>query len=172
MNKSTFIIVLLVLFTLELTGPVHDYVVEPFTQGLASLSAMLVQTFDSQVTAHGIIIQSLRNGAAVAIQPGCNGIEAMICLTAAILAYPSTWPERFIGLAIGFFAIQALNIVRIISLFYLLQWNTQWFEWAHLYAWQALIFLDVLIVFVLWIRWLPSRGEEPPESGEPVAAHA
>ncbi|PIE01099.1 MAG: exosortase H [Thiothrix nivea] len=173
MNKRTFIVVLLVLFTLELLGPVQDYVVQPFTQGLAALSAMLVQTFDSQVTAHGIIIQSLKNDAAVAIQPGCNGIEAMICLTAAVLAYPSTWYERFFGLVVGYLAIQVLNIVRIISLFYLLQWNAQWFEWAHLYAWQALIFLDVLIVFVLWIRWLPSRGKASPEDGEPpVVAHA
>ena len=47
-----------------------------------------------------------------------------------------------IGLALGFLAIQALNVVRIISLFYLLQWNPVWFEWAHLYLWQALIMLD------------------------------
>lgn len=156
MNRKIFILVLLVLFTLELLGPIQQWIVQPFTQGLASVSAFLVQLFDSTATSEGIIIRSLSNGAAVAIQPGCNGIEAMICLTAAILAYPATWSERLIGLLIGYLAIQAMNIVRIISLFYLLQWNEQWFEWFHLYVWQALIFLDVLIVFVLWIRWLPS----------------
>jgi hypothetical protein len=53
--------------------------------------------------------------------------------------------------------------VRIISLFYLLQWNKEWFEWAHLYIWQALIILDALIIFILWIRWLPddSAGSDP-----------
>lgn len=157
MNRKTFILILLTLFTLELLGPVQDWVVQPFTQGLASVSAFLVQAFDSTVTSEGIILRSLSNGAAVAIQPGCNGIEAMICLTAAMLAYLASWTERLIGLLIGYLAIQAMNIVRIISLFYLLQWNQQWFEWFHLYVWQALIFLDVLIMFVLWIRWLPSR---------------
>ena len=160
MNRKIFILVLLVLFTLELLGPVQDWVVQPFTQGLATVSAWLVQLFDSTATSEGIVIRSLSNGAAVAIQPGCNGIEAMICLTAAILAYPSNWYERGMGVIVGYFAIQAMNLIRIISLFYLLQWNEQWFEWFHLYVWQALIFLDVLIVFVLWIRWLPSRNQD------------
>lgn len=164
MNRRIFILVLLALFTLELLGPVQTWVVQPFTQGLAAVSAFLVQAFDSTAISEGIILRSIENGAAVAIQPGCNGIEAMICLTAAILAYPSTWYERGVGLLIGFLAIQSMNLVRIISLFYLLQWNEQWFEWFHLYVWQALIFLDVLIVFVLWIRWLPSRKTDGTDS--------
>lgn len=173
MNRVIFILVLLALFTLELLGPVQEWVVQPFTQGLAAVSAFLVQAFDSTATSEGIILRSLSNGAAVAIQPGCNGIEAMICLTAAILAYPASWSERMIGLLIGYLAIQAMNIVRIISLFYLLQWNQQWFEWFHLYVWQALIFLDVLIVFVLWIRWLPSReNSDSTENPPPASAHA
>ncbi len=52
-------------------------------------------------------------------------------------------------------AIQALNIVRIVSLFYLGQWNRHWFEWFHLYLWQALIVLDALVVFLVWLRSLP-----------------
>ena len=61
-----------------------------------------------------------------------------------------------------FVAIQALNLVRIVSLFYLGQWNFQWFEWAHLYVWQALIMLDALIVWLLWIRALPAQAPAPP----------
>ena len=51
-----------------------------------------------------------------------------------------------IGLVAGVVAVQGLNIIRIISLFYLGQWNREVFEWAHLYVWQALIMLDVLVV--------------------------
>ena len=131
----------------------------------------MVQFYDSTVTAQGIILRS-PNGAGVEIRAGCNGVEPMIFLTAAMLAYPALWKERLIGLLLGYLAIQAMNIVRIISLFYLLQWDQQWFDWFHLYVWQVLIFLDMLMAFVLWIRWLPSRGEEPPESGQPVASHA
>jgi hypothetical protein len=36
------------------------------------------------------------------------------------------------------------------------------FEWAHLYVWQALIMLDVLIVWVIWVRFAPASTEPPP----------
>lgn len=155
MRISWFIIVLIVLFTLELLGPVREYFVLPFTAVIAKISAEIVQLFDSSVRASGIILQNIENGTAVSIEPGCNGIEAMICLTAAIIAFPATIKQKLIGLFWGFIAIQALNIVRIISLFYLLQWNREWFEWAHLYLWQALIILDALVVFIIWVRMLP-----------------
>jgi exosortase H (IPTLxxWG-CTERM-specific) len=155
MRISWFIIVLVVLFTLELMGPVRDFVIIPFTRIIATISATVTQLFDGSVQSQGIVLQSSTNGAAVSIQPGCNGVEAMICLTAAIVAFPASWKSKIYGLFFGFLAIQALNIVRIISLFYLLQWDKDWFEWAHLYLWQALIILDALIVFIIWVRMLP-----------------
>lgn len=39
-----------------------------------------------------------------------------------------------------------------ISLYYLGQWGMEAFEFAHLYLWQALIMLDVLVVWLLWMR--------------------
>jgi exosortase/archaeosortase family protein len=56
---------------------------------------------------------------------------------------------------VGFVAVELLNIIRIISLFYLGQWNQDIFNWAHLYICEALIMLDILIVFLWWMRGLP-----------------
>ena len=61
-------------------------------------------------------------------------------------------------LAVGIVAVQGLNIVRVISLFYLGQWDLRVFEWAHLYVWQALIMLDVLVVWLVWVRTLPTAA--------------
>ena len=59
--------------------------------------------------------------------------------------------------------MQALNIVRVISLFYIGQWSPGAFEWAHLYLWQVLIMLDALIVWLIWIQTLPpSPLPQPP----------
>ena len=55
---------------------------------------------------------------AIQIAPGCNGVEAMIILLAAVLAFPSPWFYKLKGLFWGFLAIQSLNTVRIISLFW------------------------------------------------------
>jgi exosortase H (IPTLxxWG-CTERM-specific) len=97
------------------------------------------------------------SGFAVSIEAGCNGVEACIVLFAAIVAFPARWRDRLVGLAAGFVAVQALNVVRIISLFYLGQWNFAWFEFAHHYLWQGLIMLDVLVVFLVWARYFPQK---------------
>jgi len=160
MRLSVFLMVLVTLFTLELIPFVHEAIILPFTSFVAYISAGVASFFDSTIQSEGIIMRSLANGTAVKIMPGCNGVEAMICLAAAIIAFTATWKQKIIGLIAGFIAIQLLNIVRIISLFYLLQWNKEWFEWAHLYVWQALIILDALIIFILWVRWLPAEPSD------------
>lgn len=142
---------------MELYEPVRQSVILPFTSFLASFSSSIMSVFDSNVLSDRDIIRSISTGHAVQIAPGCNGIEAVIVLFAAIFAFPSSIKYKLIGFGIGFFAIQLLNTVRIISLFYLLQWDKTWFDWFHLYLWQALIILDALIVWLVWLRYLPKN---------------
>ncbi|MDX1736271.1 MAG: exosortase H [Halioglobus sp.] len=150
----TFLLVLLSLFTLEMLVPVQQHVIVPFTEVLARIAAALIMPFDDTVRAAGKVLQFRDSGFAVSIEAGCNGVEATIVLIAAVVAFPATWRARLIAIVAGFFAIQALNMVRIISLFYLGDWNTEVFSWVHLYLWPTLIMLDVLIVFVLYLRYL------------------
>lgn len=153
-----FSIVLVGLFTLEMQTPVQQSVIEPFTGVLASISAGLILPFDDSVIAYGKILQFGPGGFAVSIEAGCNGVEATIVLIAAVLAFPAPWRARVTAIALGFLAVQAMNILRIISLFYLGNWNLDVFSWVHLYLWPALIMLDVLIVFIVYLRYL---GRQP-----------
>ena len=155
---TVFILVLVGLFTIEMLNPVQAHVIIPFTEVLARISAGIITPFDDSVIAHGKILQFGENGFAVSIEAGCNGIEATIVLIAAVIAYPADWRERLIAIGVGFVAIQAMNIVRIISLFYLGDWNFDLFSWVHLYLWPTLIMLDVLIVFVVYLRYLSGRA--------------
>ena len=151
-----FVITLAVLFAAELTAPVQRAVVGPWTEGLARACAGLVHLFDGNARAYGRVLQSTSNGFAVSIEAGCNGVEAALILVAAMLAFPAPWRLRAAGIAAGLVTVQALNVIRVVTLFYLGQWSLAAFEWAHLYLWQALIMLDVLVVFLLWLRWLPA----------------
>lgn len=161
---SYFIGIQLVLFSIEQSNNVHTNIIIPFTEIIAHISAWIVKLFDDQVISQGVILRQVNTDFSVSIQSGCNGVEAVLVLVAAILAFPSPWKFKLLGIVSGFFAVELLNIVRIISLFYLGQWNHNIFEWAHLYIWQALIMLDVLIVFLLWLRLLPAK-EEPGAEG-------
>jgi exosortase H (IPTLxxWG-CTERM-specific) len=171
-----FVVILVSLFAAELTQPVQTAVVIPWTEALVHICVGLITLFDSHVAVYGKILQSTTNGFAISIEAGCNGIEAAIILIAAMLAFPAPWKHRVVGILAGLCAVQALNIVRVISLFYIGQWSPKAFEWAHLYLWQALIMLDVLIVWLIWIRSLPrsaaSSGTPTPPSADTGAQQA
>ncbi len=152
---------LIALFTLELLQPVQSRVILPFTGALAHVAVWIMQLFDHNVVAQDNVIRQGLNGPGIVIVAGCNGVEAVLILVSAVLAFPAPWKYKLAGMVIGFVAIQALNLVRLISLYYLLLWNQVWFEWFHLYLWQALIILDALVFWLVWLRWLPRERARP-----------
>ncbi|UCU99741.1 exosortase H [Acidovorax radicis] len=147
-----FLFIQLTLFGVNMLSWVQLHLVLPWTALLARACAAVVTTFDATAAAAGKVLWNTQTGFGVSIEPGCNGIEACIVLFAAIVAFPERGRHKLIGLLAGFVAVQGLNVVRVISLYYLGQWNTQVFNFAHEYLWQALIMLDVLIVWLLWVR--------------------
>lgn len=152
-----FFVVMAGLFVLELLPAGQAFVVEPLTVALTHSSAFLIELFGRELLVDGIVMVDSVTGFAVQIAAGCNGVEAMILLAAAIAAFPAPWRYKLMGLGMGLVSIQALNLVRIVSLFYLGIWHRPAFEWAHLYVWQALIMLDTLLVWMVWIRFIPAR---------------
>lgn len=156
---TVFVLILVSLFTIEMLVPVQKHVIVPFTEMLAHISAALIKPFDETVLSYGKILQFRDTGFAVSIEAGCNGVEATIVLIAAVLAFPASWKARIVAILLGFVAIQVMNLARIISLFYLGDWNMEIFSWIHLYLWPALIMLDVLIVFIVYLRYLSGDAE-------------
>ncbi len=150
-----FVGLLALAFGLELTPWAQAWLVTPWTDGVARVSGALMRMFDASITTTGNVIATTRSAFAVAIEAGCNGVEATLVLTAAMLAFRATWRHRLAGIVVGVAAVQLLNVVRVVSLFYLGQWNRTWFDWFHLYLWQALIVLDALVAFLIWLRYLP-----------------
>lgn len=156
-----FMVLLVVLFIAELTPPVEQHVILPFTSVLADVCAWIIHLFDGTTISNGKLIQNADGSFIVSIERGCNGVEAVIILLSAILAFPAPWKHKLAGIGLGFVAIQLLNVVRIVSLFYLGMWSQVWFKWFHEYLWQALIVLDALIVFLIWLRYVPAPRRAP-----------
>lgn len=164
----------LTLFGLNMLSWVQKHLVEPWTAMLAQICAFWVTWFDKSAVAEGKVLWNHATNFGVSIEAGCNGIEACIVLFAAIMAFPSSWRHKMIGLVLGFIAVQAVNIVRVISLFYLGQWNMTAFNFAHEYLWQALIMLDVLVVWLVWVRagQRAKRSEDGSDAAPPSGSGA
>jgi exosortase/archaeosortase family protein len=75
-----------------------------------------------------------------------------------VLAFPSTWRQRLVGLLFGALVIHAFNTLRIITLIWVLAWKSSWFQFAHVYLWQTGTILIVFLTFALWIRTVSPRA--------------
>ncbi len=72
------VVLLPLLFVLELTPWVQAWLVNPWINALAQIAAGIVTLFDANVVATGKILRESTNGFAVAIEAGCNGVEATL----------------------------------------------------------------------------------------------
>jgi exosortase H (IPTLxxWG-CTERM-specific) len=151
-----FALFLVAFYALVAIRPVNDAVVVPFTAFLVKLSAGLLAAIGETVTTSGTVIRS--SLFAVDVKNGCNGIEATLLLLAAILAFPAPAKARLLGITVGLAAIQAVNLVRIVSLFWLGAHRRDVFELFHAAVWQTLLILLAVGIFLAWGRRLRGGG--------------
>ena len=143
-----FFTTLVVLFGLIALHQVNDSVIVPFTAWIARVSGWLLNLLGQEVSMAGTVIYS--RAFAVDIKNGCNGVEAMLLVVAAIAAFPATWRSKVFGIVGGSLAVQALNFVRIVSLYLLGRYFPNVFQVFHTGVWQILIILAGVAIFLIW----------------------
>jgi len=88
---------------------------------------------------------------AVEIIEECTGLYEIVIFIAAVLAYPATRREKIIGIAGGIVLLYALNIARMVFLVVVGNARPDWFDFFHIYFWQATLILMITSVWLLWI---------------------
>jgi exosortase H (IPTLxxWG-CTERM-specific) len=146
----TFTLILLAGFGVLLTPPVQT-LDRRFSAALVTVSHGLIHACGSQARLEGAILRDPKTGFAIEMRDGCNAINVTILLWAAVLAFPAPWRHKLLGVAAGSLIIQAINILRFISLFYIGLYSMKWFDFAHAYLWESLLVLDTMVVFWLWV---------------------
>ena len=136
-------------------NPINDHLIVPFTSAVAHLGGLLLNVIGQGVSVAGTVISSSRF--AVNINNGCNGVEAMLILLASIAAFPAPWKARLSGLAIGAVAVQALNEVRIVTLYLLGVYSPKLFDLFHTAVWQIVIILAAIGFFLYWSSRVAAR---------------
>lgn len=143
-----FVVFLTLLFAVIWLPAVDRGVIAPFTRGLTRVSAAILNLLGEGVTVQGTVIQG--GTFAVDIKGGCNGVEAMMLLCAAIAAFDAPWRARLLGLLGGSAALMTFNLIRIVSLYMIGQRWRQLFETFHLAIWQTIMFAVAATIFAVW----------------------
>lgn len=136
---------------------VHVAVVLPFTSFVAFSAKVVVNLFGAAATVHDNCLTSSRYS--VNIVDGCNGIYATAILISGVLAYPSSLKSKLWGILLGTLAVFALNLVRVISLFYLGQHYPGVFDEVHVYVWQPIIIFWAIFVWDFWSRKVEAQAK-------------
>ncbi len=89
----------------------------------------------------------------------CTAVFPIMIFLAAVIAYPSGWRKKLWGIALGVPAILFVNIIRLVSLFYIGYWFPSVFETAHLLVWQSLIIFFAVLFWLIWVEVFVHRGQ-------------
>ena len=135
-------------FTVIALNPVNDAIVLPYTAFVARVSAMALGVLGEPATVTGCVVSSPRF--AVTIYNGCNGLITSLIFIAGVLAFPARWTAKLIGVVGGLVVIQILNLIRILSLFYIGIYFPDYFNDAHIFIWQSLIIIAGVALWVVW----------------------
>jgi exosortase/archaeosortase family protein len=93
------------------------------------------------------------------IIPECGAMEIFAIFLAAVLAFPSTWQKRLIGIVAGLPLMYAVNIFRLACLAFIGAYTGggKWFDFAHHFVWQGIYIIFVVAVWLGWIEWVVRR---------------
>lgn len=128
----------------------------PFTSFIALASGFVINLFGGGSSVNDTHLSTSQFS--INVVDGCNGLYATAILISGVIAYPSKIIHKLLGVLIGFAAIFALNLVRVISLLYLGQYYPDIFQEAHIFVWQPIIILWAIFVWYIW--WSIIEGKK------------
>ena len=98
----------------------------------------------------------------LSILNGCEGIETMLLLIAAVLAFAAPWREKVLGAVIGTLLIYTLNQARIVLLYYAFRHDREWFHLLHGYVFPMILVACTGLFFLWWVgRRVPTTDATP-----------
>lgn len=153
----TYLILMGLFFLVIGLKPVQDIVDLNglYTKGVIILTSKVLGSMGIKCTYQGSIINL--PSLSLDVRFGCNGLEAVMIYSVAIIAFPSTRMKKVIGIGAGFVAIQAINILRIAGLAYSGIHFKSLFEYIHIYVAQGMMIAVSLGMFFLYLHYSSGR---------------
>jgi exosortase/archaeosortase family protein len=103
-------------------------------------------------------------GCSLLIERGCDAVHPSVLFIAAVLASPVLLWTKWPGILIGTFALMAINLVRIVSLFFIQRHVPSVFELMHVEVWQALFIFLAVLFWAIWAVWARKRSAKAADA--------
>jgi exosortase/archaeosortase family protein len=131
---------------------VEDLILKP--------TVALIQTFapTEGITLVGRNIKSPTSN--LHVTRGCEGVEIFLILAAGVLAFPSDWKARLLGLGIGFVLAYVLSIVRLTALHFILRYDQSAWDALHGLVLPLGPIILISLYFMVWSDHIPQQTHE------------
>ena len=149
-----FILALLFTYREDVLG----HILSPLTYYTARTTLVLLHLCGMEAARAAMLIYH-SDGFAYEIYYRCTGFLPVAILTASIFAYPGPLRGKFFGLAIGVPVILALNLFRLVCLFYVGVYIPTAFDFSHSVLGESLLVLATLGLWLAWIKWNHSMNK-------------
>jgi len=126
---------------------------------LNRLTAVIVSGFlglFTDLTTQRATIVTL-DGFAVSIIIECVGLLEMVIYSSCVLAFPAPRRAKLWGVPLGCAAIFVFNVIRIVTLLVVGRYWNDYFDFFHVYFWQATLIAMIVGVLYGWIRLFVHR---------------
>ncbi len=100
--------------------------------------------------------------ARLSVVNGCEGLETLFLLVAALLAYPFAWHVRLVGLLLGGVLVYTLNQGRVVLLWQVLLHERDWFGLLHGSVLPLAMVGACLLAFLWFIARFDTRHDPRP----------
>jgi exosortase H (IPTLxxWG-CTERM-specific) len=137
-------------FFFGISPGVRQAFIKPYTEWLARAVSAVINLFGAGATVDGTLVSSERFSINIAM--GCDGVEASSLFLAGVMAFPTSWRAKFIGLAIGIPLIHAINLARLVGLYYAGVYLPSIVEEVHVYVAQTIVILLSTAILIFWLE--------------------
>ncbi len=146
-----FILFFLFLFIFQLITHI-PFIAYPLTWVTTQTTWYVLNIFGLPVSMEGIIISTPR-GIHMEVIYECTGIYGIIVYLSAVLATPKAlWTKKLMGCWIGILVIWLMNIVRLVTIYWVTYEYPPAFDFIHTYFWQLFLVIIVILVYAVWYK--------------------
>ena len=129
----------------------------PFLDFNAGLAGSVLNLFGARTEVVGAVVSG--GDFSFRVTAECTSTVFTAILAAAVLAWPSRPKEKLIGLMAGAVTLFVINLVRIVTLYYIGAAFPWFLDIAHFFLWQIALILITIGVWVLWSEKIVGKQE-------------
>ena len=153
---ATFIFSCIGLYILILALP--DRFAGLINENSAHTLGLILSLFGISVSVAGDVVSG--SGFALQIIPECTAVFMVGLFLCFIVFYPATVRQKVSGLALGIPALYLGNLVRLVVMFMVCQYDRRLFETVHAFWGQIYTIFLILLCFILWLKWIDKEESQ------------